>query len=140
MNQLQIPVCRIRHLCLRVRDVQRSLAFYCDVLGFQETHENGCQKPSHACVLHDPDGGGRLELVLTQGLPPGEYLVGLDHLAFEAPSVAGVNEAYRRATQASIRATEPRLQNGWWKSFLFDPDGYKLEVGAPADEALPPDA
>jgi hypothetical protein len=90
------------------------------------------------CVLRDPEGGTGLELLLTQGLPPGEYLVGLDHLAFEASSVGGVNAVYQRAVRASIQATAPKLQNGRWKSFLFDPDGYKLEISAPATEALPP--
>jgi catechol 2,3-dioxygenase-like lactoylglutathione lyase family enzyme len=133
MDQSQIPALRIRHLCLRVRDVQRSTAFYRSVLGFQEMRETDCTKAGETRVLRDPKGGSGLELVLTQGLPPGEYLVGLDHLAFEASSTAGVNDVYERAIQASIQATEPRLQNGRWESFLFDPDGYKLEVSALAN-------
>jgi lactoylglutathione lyase len=135
MEQPLTPVRRMQHVCLRVRDVQRSLCFYCQVLGLQEKQTGDWARTGHVRVLCDLESGTSMELLLTQGLPPGEYLVGLDHLAFEASSVAGVNAVYQRAAQASFQATQPRIYNGSWKCFLFDPDGYKLEVSAQADES-----
>jgi catechol 2,3-dioxygenase-like lactoylglutathione lyase family enzyme len=126
---------RIKHLCLRVRDVRRSLEFYCRVLGFRERIAGAAARAEHVCELIGPDGAAGLELVLTQGLPPGEYLVGLDHLAFDTDSAASVDAVYQRAVTASFQATPPRLQHGRWRTYLFDPDGYKLEVSALAREA-----
>jgi catechol 2,3-dioxygenase-like lactoylglutathione lyase family enzyme len=123
MAQPSIAVHCIQHLCLRVRDVQRSVDFYCGVLGFHRV-----------CRLIDAETGAAFELILTLGLPPGDYLVGLDHLAFDTRSPEMVDSIYRRAVDASIQAARPRLQDGRWKSFLFDPDGYKLEISADPDE------
>lgn len=125
---------RIKHLCLRVRDVRRSLDFYCRVLGFRERNGGAGARLEHACELLGPDGVAGVELVLTQGLPPGEYLVGLDHLAFDTDSATSVDAVYQRAVAASFQATPPRLQHGRWRTYLFDPDGYKLEVSAQAAE------
>jgi catechol 2,3-dioxygenase-like lactoylglutathione lyase family enzyme len=131
--QRPIAVRHIQHLCLRVRDLQRSVDFYCGVLGFQEQNGGPCEKPGRICRLFDGETGAAFELILTLGLPPGDYLVGLDHLAFDTPSAEMVDSVYRRAVDASIQATQPRLENGRWKTFLFDPDGYKLEISADAD-------
>jgi catechol 2,3-dioxygenase-like lactoylglutathione lyase family enzyme len=134
MAQPSIAVHCIQHLCLRVRDVQRSVDFYCGVLGFQEQNGGPCEKPDRVCRLFDAETGAAFELILTLGLPPGDYLVGLDHLAFDTRSPEMVDSIYRRAVDASIQAARPRLQDGRWKSFLFDPDGYKLEISADPDE------
>jgi catechol 2,3-dioxygenase-like lactoylglutathione lyase family enzyme len=125
---------RIQHLCLRVRELQRSVDFYCGVLGFEERNGDACDKPGRICRLLDDETGVAFELLLTQGLPPGYYLVGLDHLAFDVASPATVESLHRRALEASFQAAQPRLHKGRWKSYLFDPDGYKIEISAIAQD------
>lgn len=125
---------RIQHLCLRVRELQRSVDFYCGVLGFEGRNSGACEKPGRMCRLLDDETGAMFELLLTQGLPPGDYLVGLDHLAFDVASPAMVDSLHRRALEASCQATQPRLHNGRWKTYLFDPDGYKIEISANAPD------
>lgn len=129
-----VSVRRIQHLCLRVRDLQRSVSFYCDVLGFEERNGDTCERPGRICRLRDDQTGAVFELMLTQGLPPGDHLVGLDHLAFEAASPDTVDDLYRRAANASFQAAQPRWHNGCWKTYIFDPDGYKVEIGANAPD------
>jgi catechol 2,3-dioxygenase-like lactoylglutathione lyase family enzyme len=130
MPSPSIAVRRIQHVCLRVRDLARSLAFYCGVLGFEEHNGGTCEKPGRICRLLDSETGATFELVLTLGLPPGDYLVGLDHLAFETSSRELVERVYHRAVDGSFQAAMPRLHNGRWKTWLFDPDGYKIEISA----------
>lgn len=133
--QPRIAVRRIQHVCLRVRDIGRSVHFYCGVLGFEMQNGATCERPGGVCRLLDRETGAAFELVLTEGLPPGDHLVGLDHLAFDAPSAETVDHMYRRAVDASMQATQPRLQGGRWKTFIFDPDGYKIEISAGTTDA-----
>jgi len=105
------------------------------VLGFEEGDDDQGQPLERTCHLFDSESGGGFELVLTQGLPPGDYLVGLDHFAFEAASSELVDRLYRRAIKRAFQATRPRLLNGRWKCFLFDPDGYKIEISSTVSPA-----
>lgn len=118
------PLCRI---LLRVRDPQRSAEFYRVVLGLE-------------LVRRPLKGGGLVgapesavarrgfEVVFTEGLSPGDHLIGLDRVSFEVPSRESVERIYERATERHARATQPRLYEGHWQAFIFDPDGYKVEV------------
>jgi catechol 2,3-dioxygenase len=130
-----VTVGRIRHLCLRVRDLQRSVDFYCGVLGFEERQDEGREPLARICRCFDDETGAPFELILTQGLPPDDHLVGLDHLGFDTRSPERVDRIYRRALESSSRAARPRLENGRWKTYLFDPDGYKIEISAQEPDA-----
>jgi catechol 2,3-dioxygenase-like lactoylglutathione lyase family enzyme len=70
------------------------------------------------------------EVVFTEGLPPGDHLAGLDRVSFEVPSPESVDRVYEKARTRNARATQPRLYEGHWQTFIFDPDGYKVEVFA----------
>ena len=93
------------------------------------------------CVFGDGDsarapgpkaGGCDVEIGFIEGLPPGDHLTGLDRVGFEVPSREQVNLIYDEATRLQIRATRPRVYEGRWLTFVFDPDGYKIEVFAQA--------
>ena len=112
VSRPSVSVRRIQHLCLRVRELQRSVDFYCGVLGFEDHNGGGYEKPGRICRLLDGETGVAFELLLTEGLPPGDYLVGLDHLAFNVASPAMVDRLYRCAVDASFQAAQPRLHNG----------------------------
>jgi catechol 2,3-dioxygenase-like lactoylglutathione lyase family enzyme len=82
---------------------------------------------SWICALpeeHPP----QLSLILTQGLPLGSEISGLDHLGFVVATEHDVDEAYRRATEMGVRVTQPRIYAGHYQIFVFDPDGYKIEI------------
>ena len=132
--RLAPAVGHIHHVCLRVRDAQRSVGFYCGVLGFEEHNGGVGEKPGRTCRLCDARTGTSFGLMLIQDLPPGDYLTGLDHLAFDAASPDTVDRLYRRAVDASCRAAPPRLESGHWKTYIFDPDGYKIEISASAPD------
>jgi catechol 2,3-dioxygenase-like lactoylglutathione lyase family enzyme len=127
---------RLERFCLRVRDLDRSQRFYTELFGFQKVgpaHPNGC------AVFHltDPEDCELVVLELSEGLPPGTYLTGLDHVSFEVTSADMVQQVYEAALGRSVQATQPRLDCNRWRTFIFDPDGYKIEVFAPAS-TIPP--
>ena len=121
----------ISHLSLSVRDLDRSLAFYRDVLG--------------APVLAEPYvsphfEGGRIALVLigVTGLDLQEHArndghrfdpahSGLDHVAFTAESMADLEAWAARLDRAGVHHS-PIREAGSGAMFDFqDPDGIQLE-------------
>jgi len=118
----------INHICLRVRDTQRSAAFYSGLFGLEEIAEQDRTDNTRACLLRDENGQVLFSLVLVEGLPPDDYLAGLDHFSLEVASLKDVERLYQQAQHRGLRATRPRVYEGRWQTFIFDPDGYKVEA------------
>src|SRR4051795_6046160 len=136
LQEAAMPVQRLNHAVLYVRDVERSLAFYRDVLGFRVKMEI----PGRAVFLQAEGSTNDHDLGLFQigaGAGPseaGSRTVGLYHLAWEVDTLAElarVRDALRRAgalAGASDHATTKAL-------YAQDPDGLEFEVSwlLPAD-------
>jgi catechol 2,3-dioxygenase-like lactoylglutathione lyase family enzyme len=116
-------VCRIT---LRVRNLKDSIAFYRDFLGL-EPRETNPPNP-RACVCRFPSGNGHSsQIVLMEGRSPSGQL-SAQHFSIEVGDVDDVFTIYNTAQQNGLQATAPRIFGGCWQTFLFDPDGYKVEV------------
>lgn len=127
MSASSAEVIHLSRIRLRVRDPERSAEFHRAVLGLELVHyqSNG---DGAARALRSPDTRLDSELIFTEGLPPGDRLTGLDRVSFEVPSRDLVDRVYMEARKHSAQATRPRLYEGHWLTFVFDPDGYKIEV------------
>ncbi|UPV72928.1 VOC family protein [Halorussus limi] len=111
------------HVHLKVRDVDRAVAFYRDVLGLDVTERVG----NFAFLSF----GERHHDVALQGLGPDAEGpgrgVGLYHAAFEVPSADALRETHRRLRERGV-AVSP-VDHGISKALYFeDPDGNGLEV------------
>ena len=138
-----MPAPAIQHVDLCVSDVERSVAFYLEVLG-----PLGLERD----VLF-PSYRGTEDIVYLRfgeqnlGLRPADsgrhtyYDVGLEHLAFEAERRGQVDEAYERCVGLGADIHVPPEQDAnvddYYAFFAFDPDGLRIEVfwapPAPAD-------
>lgn len=124
------PIAAIGHVELRVRDLRRSVSFYCDVFGLRcQALTNGNDR-QRVCVGLPASGRAPFGVVLSEGFPAGAELAGLDHVGMSVACPHDVRELYEKARGLGYRATQPRVFNGRFQVFLFDPDGYKLEVSA----------
>ncbi|MFD9466047.1 VOC family protein [Streptomyces sp. NPDC060027] len=142
---------RTGHIGLNVTDLDRSLAFYRDVLGFGVLGEgkDGDDGARRYAFLGSPTGDGRPVLTLWQQAR-GTYdtgLAGLHHLALEVDSVERVREyetALRGygATFAHEGVVAHREGSASGGIFFHDPDGTRLEIFAAsgAEEAPVPNA
>ena len=103
-SQTAIPIdknVRIGHVHLKVADIERALAFYRDVLGFELTQRFGSQAAfisaggyHHHIGLNTWDSAG--------GSPPPPGTTGLYHLAILYPTRAALADALRRLMAADI--------------------------------------
>lgn len=135
-----MPVQRLNHAVLYVRDVDRSAAFYRDVLGFRTVVE----MPGRAAFLQAEGSTNDHDLglfAMGTGAGPseaGRRTVGLYHLAWEVDTLAElarIRDALVRAgalVGASDHATTKAL-------YAQDPDGLEFEVSwlLPADRITP---
>src|SRR5690606_29059292 len=92
---------RIGHVHLKVADLERALAFYCGVLGFELTQRFGTQAAFiSAGGYHHHIGLNTWESV--GGSPPAAGTTGLYHVAILYPHRAALADALRRLIAAEI--------------------------------------
>ena len=129
MSSPRIRPIQIQHVALHVRDIERSAAFYCELFGM-------CVRPAtppgeNICVCSAPSGASSsFGIVLMQGLRGGTQPVGMDHISLEVSSADDVEKLYTLAVAHGASATKPRVYGGFYQTYIFDPDGYKIEVAA----------
>ena len=121
------PGVRIGHVHLKVADLERSLAFYCGVLGFQLTQRYG---PGAAFVsaggYHHHIGLNTWESRGGKAPPPGT--TGLYHAAILYPDRASLADALRRLVEHKV-PLEGAADHGVSEAlYLSDPDGNGLEL------------
>lgn len=129
------PGVTIGHVHLKVADLERALAFWCGVLGFELTQRYG---PGAAFVSA---GGYHHHIGLNTwesrgGAPPAAGTTGLYHVAILYPSRAALADALRRLVEAGVQL-EGAADHGVSEAlYLRDPDGNGVELyrDRPRDE------
>ena len=135
------PGVRIGHVHLKVADIDRALAFYCGVLGFEITQRYG---PDAAFISA---GGYHHHIGLNTwesrgGSPPPRGSTGLYHTAILYPTRAALADALRRLIAAGIPLDGAADHGVSEALYLRDPDGNGLELtfdSAPAAWPRAPD-
>lgn len=114
---------KLAHTMIRVRDLDRSIAFYTEFLGLRETSRKDI---GDATLVFLGDGQTEHLVELTHNKDGRDYELGdqFGHLALYADDL-----------EAEVARVEA---NGWWfrrsqpdpKRYIFvkDPDGYDIEI------------
>lgn len=112
---------------LKVADLERSLAFYCGVLGFELTQRYGSQAAfisaggyHHHIGLNTWESKG--------GSPPPRGATGLYHVAILYPSRAQLADALRRLLDADVPLDGASDHGVSEALYLHDPDQNGLEL------------
>ena len=118
----------INHVALRVSDLERSARFYCELFGLEV--RPGVPPGDSVCVCAAPSASSLLSfgIALIQGLPRGSDPIGMDHVSLEVSKAEDLEDIYSAAVARGTQATEPRVYGGYYQTFIFDPDAYKIEV------------
>lgn len=121
------PGVSIGHVHLKVADLERSLRFYRDTLGFEVTQGYG----QDAVFLSA--GGYHHHIGLNTweskgGPPPPAGTTGLFHVAILYPTRAALADALRRLVKAGVRLTGSADHGVSEALYLNDPDGNGVEL------------
>jgi catechol 2,3-dioxygenase len=121
------PGTRIGHVHLKVADLDRAIAFYRGVLGFEVTQRYGSQAAflsaggyHHHLGLNTWESAG--------GTPPPPGTTGLYHLAILYPTRTALADAFRRLVQAGISLDGAADHGVSQALYLRDPDGNGVEL------------
>lgn len=122
-----IPVARLNHAVLYVRDLDRSVDFYSRAFGFQEVAREGGMmaflRASGTANHHDLG----LMALGPDAEAPSRRSVGLYHLAWEVPTIEALAAA--AATLSELDALTGMSDHGATKSLYGrDPDAIEFEV------------
>ena len=121
------PEVRIGHVHLKVADLERSLQFYCGVLGFELTQRYGTQAAfvsaggyHHHIGLNTWESQG--------GAPPPPGTTGLYHVAILYPTRRALADALQRLVAAGIRLDGASDHGVSEALYLRDPDDNGVEL------------
>ena len=121
---------RILHAMLRVTSLERSIAFYRDVLGMHELrrHDYPEGRFTLAFVGYQSEAEGAV-LELTHNWDTDHYTLGdaFGHIAVEVGNAAQACNAVRARGGKVVREAGPMKHGTTVIAFVEDPDGYKIE-------------
>ncbi len=117
-----------------VTDIEASLRFYVDGLGFVVTNEWSPEGRIRWCWLELD----KVALMLQEywrdgrpcGAPEGPLSQGVSICVFCEDAIA----IYRDLKSRGITVTRPFVRNGLWVASVTDPDGYRLEFESPTQD------
>ena len=122
---------RMLHTMLRVGDLDRSIAFYTEVLGMKLLRRKDYPKGEFTLAFvgyGDETESTVLELTYNWGVDKYELGTAFGHLALEVPDVYEAAEKIRAAGGKIIREAGPMNAGTTIIAFLEDPDGYQIEL------------
>lgn len=136
------------HTGFTVRSLERSLAFYRDLLGFEVAFQWNPQAPYigelvgfrdvdlHSVILRIPGSDTFLELLEYRGIPEktvdmSNGNIGNGHIAFTVDELDPIYERLKKAGVGSVSApVSPTIgpNKGGRAVYMIDPDGFRVEL------------
>jgi lactoylglutathione lyase len=117
----------------RVMDIEASVRYYVDGLGFEITQQWVDEGKLRWCWLQREGAALMLQEFWKEGhhawVPEEQVGVGVS-IAFICADALAI---YHEVTARGIEASRPFVGNGMWNFGLSDPDGYRLEFESDTD-------
>lgn len=122
---------RLLHAMLRVTDLQRSIAFYTNVLGMtllrQKDYPDG--EFTLAFLGYGPESEQTvIELTYNWGVDRYELGTAYGHIAIQVEDVQAAVDSMRAKGAKILREPGPMKAGTTVLAFLEDPDGYRIEL------------
>lgn len=133
---MERPITGFGHVGLTVTDIQRSIQWYEQILGF--TSLWGFEKDGYKKhLLKDPSSGIVVSLTEHDAKPTGdrfeEVRAGLDHLAFQVPGMEHLEPWHAWLTEHGVTVSEIHPTTTGGMLMFRDPDNIQLEIYARRD-------
>jgi lactoylglutathione lyase len=118
---------KLLHTRYRVKDLEKTVAFYKDVLGLQETRRETSGRGSQLVFLKAPESEEEIEICKFDKSGPVVVGPDLTHLAFEVDDL----EKFARESAAKGYPLSDRpyqTEGGSKIAFIDAPEGYEIEL------------
>ena len=118
---------KLLHTRYRVDDLEKTVKFYRDVLGLEETRRQKSPRGSELVFMKAPESEELIELCYFPASGPVQVQADLTHLAFEVDSL----EAFGKHLAAlGVKYSDgPHLKpDGGGIAFIDAPEGYEIEL------------
>ena len=122
---------RILHTMLRVGDLEKSLAFYSDVLGMKVLRRKDYPEGRFTLAFvgyQDEAEGPVLELTHNWDTQEYDLGTGYGHIAIEVDNAYAACDEIRKRGGRVTREAGPMKHGATVIAFVEDPNGYKIEL------------
>ncbi len=118
------------HAAFNVKDMEKSVAFYENALGFRKAFEINRPETGEPWIVYIYAGGGQFVELFYGGvdeIPYRDANIGFSHLCV---AVDDIQEAWKRVTEAGAPQDDAPKQGADfnWQCWTHDPDGIKIEL------------
>lgn len=122
---------RLLHTMLRVGNLERSIAFYTDILGMKLLRKHDYPEGQFTLAFvgyGDEATHSVIELTYNYGVEKYELGTAYGHIALGCDDVYATCEKIRAAGGKIVREPGPMKHGTTILAFVEDPDGYKIEL------------
>lgn len=118
---------KLLHTRYRVNDLEKTIRFYKEILGLEETRRHKSPRGSELVFLKAPESEELIEICSYPSSGPVQVQADLTHLAFEVDSLAGFEQ---HLAKFGLKYSDgPHLkENGSGFAFIDAPEGYEIEL------------
>lgn len=122
------------HTMVRISDIEKSLAFYCEALGLRELRRNSNEKGRFTLIFLAAPGDEDAQVELTYNWDA-EALSGARNFGHLAYRVENIYASCQRLMEKGVIISRPPRDGHM--AFVRSPDGISIEL-LQAGDALPP--
>ncbi|WP_319243340.1 lactoylglutathione lyase [uncultured Propionivibrio sp.] len=122
---------RILHTMIRVGDLDRSIAFYTEILGMRVLRRTDYPEGRFTLAFvgyGEESDGAVIELTLNWDTPSYDLGNGFGHIALEVPDAYAACAEIKKRGGRVTREAGPMKHGTTVIAFVEDPDGYKIEL------------
>jgi lactoylglutathione lyase len=118
---------KLLHTRYRVNDLERTVAFYRDILGLEEIKRHKSPRGSELVFLKAPGSEEQVEICFFPGSTSVQVQPDLTHLAFEVDSL---DEFAKHLAKHGLKFTDgpATTSTGTVFAFIDAPEGYEIEL------------
>ncbi len=120
-------ITKLLHTRYRVQDLEKTIRFYCDVLGLEEVSQSTSGRGSQLVFLKAPQSEELIEICKYEASGPVQVGNDLTHLAFE---VDDLNAFATHSAKLGYPLTDGphKTDSGSVIAFIDAPEGYEVEL------------